>query len=563
VNQPLERVGLDPVLPLAVELTAELQPHFQAGSALNLAVCEALETASAEVMATLGIPGRVRVTVRARLEPGGTPLRLFVDEQPLRHPDEVLLVTYAHVNTKPLEAELKVAALGPWLKQLCDSVTSPGHETVVQFLSRACLEVVKLQPAVLLGPAQLEAYAESVAGARAKARAPEPQLLRNLLATLLEMRISVANVPAVAAILTADPAPAVEVGLEDLIDSLRGEAVEIHLSRALLQELTTRHGAEASSAFPSLRDGLFLELGVEIPPFRFAVDERLAPNSFAFRVNHVTSAPYLGLATNQRLTNDTADRARVQGLDVIPVTDPVTGQPVCLIDVADEARAQSLGLTTWNPLQHLVRCLGECLRRHGWCTVHRRGVRRQLETAVFIPSLISTFRSVHTDEELTSVLRALVRDGVSVQNLRLVLEQWLDYDLLRDGGPADSRRDPTLTDPVAFVRVGLGREIAGKAAKRTETVVVYLLDAEAERLASVSPAGQLGKVGDDLLRALRAEMAYLPPTAFVPNILTFVEARSTLQRLINTEFPRMSVIAHEELPPGINVQPIARISLRS
>jgi len=73
----------------------------------------------------------------------------------------------------------------------------------------------------------------------------------------------------------------------------------------------------------------------------------------------------------------------------------------------------------------------------------------------------------------------------------------------------------------------------------------------------------LGNHGDDILRALRAELAYLPPTALIPSVLTFVEARSTLQRLVNSEFPRMSVIAHEELPPGINVQPVARISLAS
>ena len=108
------------------------------------------------------------------------------------------------------------------------------------------------------------------------------------------------------------------------------------------------------------------------------------------------------------------------------------------------------------------------------------------------------------------------------------------------------------------MRIGLGREIAYKAARQTSTVVVYLLDPALER--AVTDMARSDETADAILDACHAEFAQLPPTAAIPHVLTTIEARSAVQELLRWEFPRQSVLAHEELPPRINVQPIARIS---
>jgi len=557
-----------PALAVSIELSSELLPHFDASGGMNPAVCKAVEQAMAKLMVGLGIPGGASVTISGEAATPGSVFRVLVDSRPTRYPDEVLLLTYAYLNGKQLDPAVKPGTIVQWLKDRGEDAASAGNNMVVEFVCRSCLEIVKLQPAVLFGPAQARAYAKALANTLPRSfssTAPDPDLLKSLLGSLLEMRISVANVAAVAEVLAQEPGRSPDLVVEDLIDALCVEPVEIQLPRALLEQLTIRWEKEGLAALATLRDGLFVELGIELPPLQFVAIENLMANCFTFKVNHVTAPPLRGLDSSQCLINDTAERVRLVNLKAFPMTNPATGQPGSVIDLAEASEAQALGLTTWNQLQYLVLCLAEFLRRHAWCTVHRRRVTDQLQTAErYFPSLVSRFRSRHADEELTTVLRALVRDRVSVQNLRIILERWLDYDILKDASSmADSRRDAVLESAVAFVRVGLGRELAHKAARGTNTVVVYLLDAEIERIASQDSYAQLGNHGDDILRALRAELAYLPPTALIPSVLTFVEARSTLQRLVNSEFPRMSVIAHEELPPGINVQPVARISLAS
>jgi flagellar biosynthesis component FlhA len=550
----------EPVLAVSIELSSEVSPHLDANVALNSAVCAALEEAMATLMAGLGVPGRAAVTITGQAAMGGPVLRLAVEGRPLRYADDLLLLTYTYVNEKPLDPGLKPAAIVQWLKDRCLDPLASAQTKAKDFICRSCLEIVKVQPAVLFGERQAMAYARTLGQAlpeSSRSNLQDPGELRSLLGSLLEMGISVANILAVSRALTDEPERPAEMVAEALIDALRAEAAEIQLPRSLLHEITTRQEKDGLTVLPMLRDGLFVELGIEFPPLRLVATERLTGNCFAFKVNDVTSSPFLSLGPDECLINETAERAA--NLKALPFTNAATGKPASVIKIDEKPAAEAAGLTALNQLQYLAICLAEFLRSHAWWTVHRRGVADQLRTAErYFPSLVSTFRALHADEELTKVLRQLVRDRVSVRNLRVILERWLDYDIIRSTG---STNDAALGNPTAFARVGLGYEIGYKAAKGTDTIVVYVLDAEIERIAARSPDSQLGSEGDGILRALRAEMDYLPPTAMVPKILTFVEARSTLQRLVNSEFPRMSVIAHEELPPGINVQPVARISL--
>jgi len=379
---------------------------------------------------------------------------------------------------------------------------------------------------------------------------------------VLEMRISIADHMKVASVLKhALVAGASEQAVvEDLVTVLRTDAVEILLPRAHLQELTTRWEQQGPVAFKLLRDGMFEELGIEVPNFRFVITDGLGPDSFAFRLNDITSMPFHGLGPEQTLVNDTAERLRLQGIENATATiNPGSWQPSSVVKASDEPRVVELGLTSWNPIEYLVLCLAEFLRQHGWCVVHRDGARAQLEKLDGAwPALTEAVRPHVSEDHLTVLLRSLVRDRVSVKDLPAILDLCLDYSALQhECGVLDMREERELPSLLAFVRIGLGHDITQKAARNTNTLVVYLLAPELEQLAA-APTLE-GSNADVVLHAIHAELAHLPPTAQVPSLLTFTESRPSLQSIIRTEQPRMTVIAHEELPPGTNVMPVARI----
>jgi type III secretion protein V len=63
------------------------------------------------------------------------------------------------------------------------------------------------------------------------------------------------------------------------------------------------------------------------------------------------------------------------------------------------------------------------------------------------------------------------------------------------------------------------------------------------------------------LAALRAEIGELPPTAQKPVIVTDMDIRRFVRKLVEVEFPNVSVLSYQELSPDLTIQPIARIAL--
>jgi flagellar biosynthesis component FlhA len=221
-----------------------------------------------------------------------------------------------------------------------------------------------------------------------------------------------------------------------------------------------------------------------------------------------------------------------------------------------------------------VLCVAESLRQSAASLLPRRTVRARVQQlAPLYPALVKRARATVSDEQVTRIVRALVAERVPVHDLRTVLERLCDSEF----GTADAGRGLILgdrtydvygvgeeppEDAVSFVRSGLTRQIAGAAARGTRTLVVYLLDPALER-----PFESVGDdeppsdgMADTLLAALTRELAYLPPTALVPCLLTAGRARAGVRAAIKHRYPRVSVVAHEELPADLNVQPVARIS---
>jgi type III secretion protein V len=166
------------------------------------------------------------------------------------------------------------------------------------------------------------------------------------------------------------------------------------------------------------------------------------------------------------------------------------------------------------------------------------------------------------------LLRSLVEEQVSIRNIHLVLTSALEYAELRDAdaaidghsGAGRPSHDPAAL--VAFVRASAKHELRDKLARGTDTVVAYLFDQTVEHMLSQELRRLPGDEDiDRILGALRGELAYLPPTAQRPVLLTGHRSRTMLRKVVALEFPRLFVVAHGELPRDANVQPVARIAL--
>lgn len=579
-----------PEVPIVLQLAACLERVLQARDGLREKVCEEISRKLDELLEILGIPGRSKVQIsssEAEILPGQQPVRVFVNGQLCTYPDELLRSADSYAKAMPLGA----APLRE-LSGKIENLTNVNHESIAEFLHLACLEIVKRQPAVLLGAAQAFAYKASIPepleklSLQPESRPLDPSWLRTVLAEVINLRISLSEKEKVATLLHKGIAAArVPADIaEELIVNLTPDIVEIHLPPEYRDEIIKVASVTPSKRFASQRQYLYNELGLRYPAFRLVAEPNLKPHSFAIRINHIASLPRIGLAPDQRMVAASVGELQRHGIQGSTIIDPIYGVECAVVDEGDENVAREHNLSIWDPLGYLCLCLDADLRETGPCFVHYKRLQEELDRLTSsYPDLERAAREKASIEQITRIVRSLIGEGISIRNFRVILELLLDYDYIV-ADPSKylifDDRLPTRLQPdepgfydsvnrVSFVRSGLKRYLSHKYTDGSNKLSVYLLDEEAERLLSangIPNRDEDGRVSleedthSKVLGAIRARVQ--PPSPVGPFLLTTSDARATLRDICAGAFPRLPVLAYQELSPDVNIEPAAQLLSR-
>ena len=404
-----------------------------------------------EVAQALGIPGGVAVRVAgtstAAVHPGSI-LRLRVNGWRCAFPSEMLFRGHSYMTNGLMTPRLGMEALREWLVTDGDSAETgdgSGRGRLPDFLGIVCAEAVKQRASVLMGPDQATAYASGVPELPSDANA-----VRAILGGVLDLGISVADAEMVSRVLRERGNASAHTLGEQLVAALRPQVLEVQMASESLKALTVAHVGSAPQSFSFLRDGMFVETGVRYPAFRFTAVDHLQPRQFAFKINHLTTLPWVGLDPGQCLVNDTVTRLALLNVKGTPTRSPVTRSEQAIADLADQPVLVKAGLTTWNDLEFVILCFAATLRAHGGRFVDNASVERDVRAlAMAFPALVDAVRASMPHEHITDVLRSLVREGVPVRNLRAVLERLVDY------GLSNGQRPDDVGEIVSFVRSGI------------------------------------------------------------------------------------------------------------
>ncbi|MDW8299593.1 MAG: FHIPEP family type III secretion protein [Anaerolineae bacterium] len=529
----------------AVKLTLLLDQAL--GDAFDaVALSQAAQTAAQSVCDRLGLPAVPTLTLeRAALPHGLAALR--VDNVLCRHADNLESQLFA-AQRGALYMPSTKATVAAWLTE--------QPERIPLFFSAFVRHVLSDQAASLLTEPVLAAYRDQL---------PEPlstyslELLHRILAPLLTLRVSLRDVERVAHVLLESP----DERSEALFAALRPQRLPIFCSEATLRALTESATENERALFDLMRDGIFHELGVSLPSFAFAIDDDLPFNQFSLQLNDLPSVAWQGLGADQVLVNATADQLRQRGIPAQPAY-ATNGRQVALAHSADADAIRAEGFYVWTPFGHLVLNVSALLRQHSALFMCQSAAQRMLEqVALAFPALAESARERITSAVLARLLRALLAEGVSVRNMRLILEAIIAYDYVlvpSEHLAFDARLQvsapPNLEAGMwAFVRTRLSRQLTQQVARERTPIPVHLIAPELEVAARESPE----QAQVCLLSALRAYIAESPEAT--PVVLTTADARPAIRALIGVELPQVRVLAYQELVPEVAVQPVARLGL--
>jgi hypothetical protein len=285
-------------------------------------------------------------------------------------------------------------------------------------------------------------------------------------------------------------------------------------------------GSTLADAIAALRQDLSRELGFAIPIIHATADDSLQRRAFRCAINDLPGAT--------RLTG------RFLG--------------AAMEDLRAAIVRRSAGLLTARMLDLLL-------------------ARLELDE----PHLVAETEAVCDRPELLRVLRCLLAEHISIRDLSPILHGMLATRgraamdgrsrILFNAGAEfaipDSETRTTSLSPAERAdgaRVAIKRLISHQHTLGSGTLNAHVLDPEIESLL----AGDSTDVDRaTLIGVIAAFSVQLPATNHPPRpvVLTTIECRTPLRRLLRYAAPHVTVLAYQELSPELNIVPLPRITL--
>lgn len=601
-------------IPLVVELHEDFAFLLENDGASRL--LRKIEDSLGGLLIDLGILGELQIMLIANSP--FKPFRLRLHEELVSYPPALFGQVWEYFA---IEAPGKLAAgYNPeaWLKENFPAPENPvspkpalaagAAERLEDFFALLIGEILRLQPEKLAGRGQFKDFIESGRRILPDSLCKQldqlgPERMGSILKSLLEMRISLGERETI----LSEACRLLEDGQEDaeiaeaLIARLRPQKLDVEIHPAYLEQLLGHLPPEhavavwGEEADPKIRDiftlfsdGLFYELGIRFPGIRLVKNENLAKNAFAIRLNHLLTLPRRGLRPDQILVNEAPAYLANFGVSgTTPIINPANKRENSLAALSQREALESAGITTWDALGYLVLALASEIRRQPGCLVDAESAEYELALLdEAYPEIVSAALESFSCGQLAAVFRRLLSEGISVRDLRGILERLLHYDyILTDPSRYivfDDRlaihqdighgEHPTAENLAQFVRSGLKDYISHKYTygRGQSTLNVYLLDTALESRVVEHLAAKSGKeekryLTEEEIETIRGkvrnELSSLSPDAVIPAILTAASVRPFMRDLLAIEFPDLPALSYDELSATTNITLIAKIYL--
>ncbi|HET9626740.1 MAG TPA: flagellar biosynthesis protein FlhA [Kofleriaceae bacterium] len=318
------------------------------------------------------------------------------------------------------------------------------------------------------------------------------------------------------------------------------ELLALEVGLDLLGMVDAARGGELLTRVAALRKQIALELGVVVPPLHIRDDLRMRPGGYRVLLSGVVLAEAEVHAHRVLAIDPTG--STLKGLPGEATTEPTFGLPAKWLSPSDRPRAEAMGATVVDAAAVIATHLTDLLRRNAHELLGRREAQELLDIAgkhnpKVIEELIPHLMSVGG---VIQVLRNLLRESVSIRDMRTILETLADH-----AGAVKNADD--LTE---LVRQRLARRLTRAQLSGDGSLRPLVLDPRAEALlrdGSGRQARAISKLTEDIAaRARDLAMRDEPPLLIVAPDL-----RRAVANIAARHVPGLSVMSYREVDPTV------------
>jgi len=310
---------------------------------------------------------------------------------------------------------------------------------------------------------------------------------------------------------------------------------------------------------PRMRAALYQDLGIRFPGVHVRTDSPdLDAEEYVILLNEVPIVRGK-IIEHHLLTNEIEDNLKRYNIPFTTYRN-ATGLPALWVQDSYQDVLTKAGIKFWKPLEVVILHLSYFFKLNGADFIGVQEMRSMLEfMEKSFPDLVKEVTRLIPLQKLTEIFKRLVQEQVSIKDLRTIMEALSEW--------AQTEKDTVLL--TEYVRASLKRYISYKHSQGQSILAVYLLDPEIEEMVrgaiKQTSAGSYLALDPDsvnlILKSMRSTITPTPPGGQPPVLLTAIDVRRFVRKLIETEFPDLSVISYQEIIPEIRIQPLGRVQI--
>jgi len=342
---------------------------------------------------------------------------------------------------------------------------------------------------------------------------------------------------------------------ENLESLLRIEPLAVEVGLGLVQLVEGGQQSPLLKRIASIRRQLTTELGYILPPVR--VTDNLTPKAREYvislkgvEISRYELAHGCELALHAAPDSGTNSDDKGEKIDGIPTREPAFGIPAVWISPDKVEEARRAGYTVVDTISILGTRLGEVVRRYAHELFSRQEAKKLLDRVNednpkaaedLVPKLLSL-------TVVQKVLQNLLRERVSIRDAVSILEA------LGEAAPI-TKNTVLLTE---YVRQAIRRQVVKPLLEPSGDLSAYFLDPVLEQ--SIESAVEHTENSSHVnlppqrVRDIQARLKKCCNPQDAPAVLvTGSAARFFVRQIVESITPNLSVLSHNEIPPGNRV----------
>lgn len=343
---------------------------------------------------------------------------------------------------------------------------------------------------------------------------------------------------------------------ENYEEMLHVDLLQLEVGYGLIPFVDSAQDGELLNRIQSIRKQFALNNGFIVPPVHIRDNLQLTPNQYCFSLKGVKVAeseilPGHFMAMDPGMVTET--------ISGVPTTEPAFGLPAIWISSEKKDRAQIAGYTVVDCTTVMATHISEVIKQHSHELIGRQEVQGLLDNLAtnypkLVEDLVPTILSLGT---IMRVLQNLLKEGVSIRDLRTILETMADW--------APSTQDTDIL--TEYVRHALSRSISNELAvdgvipvitfskQVEETIQKSIQHKETGSYLAIDP-GNAQKILDSVGEAIP-----LFDSGSRPTILAAPQIRPYVRSLTERYYPAVNVISHNEITPNLKVRSLGTVTL--